>query len=317
MVRYAFVKVGQALIAIFLAALVVFLGVRALPGDPALVLAGDSPDPEVLEAIRERFGLDQPLYVQFPQYLWNALRGDFGVSSANGQEVSSIIGQALPVTLQVTFLAVLIATFMGISLGVIAAYWKGRWPEWIANAAALVGLSVPNFWLAILAIVYLAGMWSIIPASGYVSFSSDPVEWLRRLIVPGLILGTSFAAVVMRQTRSSMLEVLGTEFVLAARSKGMGEAQVVLRHGLRNSLVVVVTLIGLQIGFLISGAAVVEQIFGLPGIGRAAVTAVFARDYAVVQAVVLVSAVVYVVINLMVDLLYGILDPRIRAGGEK
>lgn len=317
MIRYALVKVGQSALAVFLAAVVVFAGVRALPGDLAVVLAGDSPDPEVVDAIRERFGLDQPLPVQFWQYLWNAIRGDLGISAASGQPVSQIVAQALPVTLQVTFLAVFFASVAGLALGVVAAYWRGRWPEWLANGAALIGLSVPNFWLAILAIVWLAGAWSLIPASGYVAFTTDPWEWFRRLVTPALILGTSLAAIVMRQTRSNMLDVLGQEFILAARAKGMGEAGVVLRHGLRNSLVVVVTLIGLQIGALISGAAVIEQIFGLPGMGRTAVTAVFSRDYAVVQGMVLVSAVAYVLINLIVDLLYGVLDPRIRAGGKR
>ncbi|MDT0265990.1 ABC transporter permease [Streptomyces sp. DSM 44915] len=316
MLTHLMTKAGQAVLTIFLASVVVFLGVRALPGDPAVTLAGDNPDPQVVAALRAELGLDQPLATQYVRYVEGLLHGDFGESVSSGQPVATMLGQALPVTLQLTLLTVLCGSLIGVATGVVAACRRGRWPEWAANGFSLLGLSVPNFWLAILAVSYVASVLTFLPTSGYVSPTQDPWAALTHLIVPALILSTSFAAIVMRQTRASMLEAFGTEYVLAARAKGMRETRVVLHHALRNSLVVVLTIIGLQLGALLSGAAVIEQIFGLPGIGRLAVRSVFSRDYPVVQAVVLISAVAYVLINLLVDALYTVIDPRVRVGGQ-
>ncbi|MGW4794138.1 ABC transporter permease, partial [Nonomuraea sp. NPDC004297] len=311
MLRYLTAKAGQSLLTIFLASVVVFLGVRALPGDPAVTLAGDNPDPAVVAALRAELGLDEPLIIQYGTYVSRALTGDFGQSISSGQPVATMLGQSLPVTLQLSLLAMVCGVLAGVGAGLAAAHWRGRWPEWTANGLSLLGLSIPNFWLAILAIGYVASVITF-PTSGYVSPLEDPWGAFTHLIVPGLILSTSFAAVITRQTRSSILEAYATEYILASRAKGMTQARVLFLHGLRNSLVVVVTLVGLQLGGLLSGVAVIEQIFGLPGIGRLAVRSVFARDYPVVQAVVLVSAVVYVVINLLVDALYSVIDPRVR-----
>jgi len=192
---------------------------------------------------------------------------------------------------------------------------RGRWPEWMANAAALVGLSVPNFWLGILAILWLAVGLGLFPASGYVPVSVDPWQALVHLTLPALILGTSLAAVIMRQTRASMIETMKTDYVRTARAKGLGRPRVLLRYGLRNSMIVVVTIVGLQLGGLISGAVVTERIFALPGFGKLTLDSVFTRDYPVVQAVVLVITLGYIVINLVVDVLYSVLNPRIRVGG--
>jgi peptide/nickel transport system permease protein len=295
---------------------VVFLGVRALPGDPALALAGEDRTPEALAAIRERYGLDQPLPLQFWHFVSNAVRGDLGTSVRTGQSVNDMLRTALPVTLELSLLAIAIAVVLGVGAGVVAAVRRGRPAEWVANAFALLGLSVPHFWLGLVAILYLSVATGLFPASGFVPLGEDPVGNLHHVILPALILGTGLSAVIMRQTRSSMLDSLSTDYVRTAEAKGLRPGVVVRRHALRNSLIVVVTIVGLQLGGLISGAVVTEQIFGLPGFGKMTIDAVFQRDYPVIQAVVLVTATAYILINFAVDLLYSVIDPRVRVTGE-
>jgi peptide/nickel transport system permease protein len=314
--RYLLNRGWQSLVTLFLATVVVFLGVRALPGDPALALAGEDRTPEALAAIRERYGLDQSLPVQFWHFVSNALHGDLGTSIRTGASVTSMLRTALPVTLELSALAILLATFLGVGAGVVAAVRRGRPAEWAANAVALVGLSVPHFWLGLIAILYLSVATGLFPASGFVPFLEDPVDNLHHIILPVVILGTGLSAVIMRQTRSAMLDALSTDYVRTARAKGLRTRVVIGRHALRNSLIVVVTIVGLQLGGLISGAVVTEQIFGLPGFGKMTIDAVFQRDYPVIQAVVLVTATAYIAINFLVDLLYSLIDPRIRVGGE-
>jgi peptide/nickel transport system permease protein len=298
-----------------LASVVVFVGVRQLPGDPALALAGEEASPQQVAAIRADLGLDDPLVVQYLRFVGAFLRGDLGQSTRTGTPVADLIGATLPVTLWLSLYAIVVAVLVGVALGVVAERWRGRWPEWMANAAALVGLSVPNFWLGILAILWLAVGLGIFPASGYVPVTEDPWQALVHLTLPALILGTSLAAVIMRQTRASMIETMTTDYVRTARAKGLGRGRVLLRYGLRNSMIVVVTIVGLQLGGLISGAVVTERIFALPGFGKLTLDAVFTRDYPVVQAVVLVITLGYILINLVVDVLYSVLNPRIRVGG--
>ncbi|MHB1472434.1 MAG: ABC transporter permease [Dermatophilaceae bacterium] len=314
--RYLLNRAWQSLVTLFLATVVVFLGVRALPGDPALALAGEDRTPEVLAAIRQQYGLDQSLPVQFWHFVSNALHGDLGTSIRTGTSVASMLRTALPVTIELSVLAILLATFLGVGAGVVAAMRRGRPAEWFANAVALVGLSVPNFWLGLIAILYLSVATGLFPASGFVPLLEDPIANLHHIILPAVILGTGLSAVIMRQTRSSMLDSLSTDYVRTAKAKGLPPRVVIGRHALRNSLIVVVTIIGLQLGGLISGAVVTEQIFGLPGFGKMTIDAVFQRDYPVIQAVVLVTATAYIVINFLVDLLYSLIDPRIRVGGE-
>jgi peptide/nickel transport system permease protein len=315
--RYLLNRAWQSLVTLFLATVVVFLGVRALPGDPALALAGEDRTPEALAAIREQYGLDQSLLVQFWHFVSSALRGDLGTSIRTGESVTSMLRTALPVTIELSVLAILLAAFLGIGAGVVAAVRRGRPAEWIANAVALIGLSVPHFWLGLIAILYLSVATGLFPASGFVPLREDPVENLRHIILPVVILGTGLSAVIMRQTRSAMLDALSTDYVRTARAKGLSSRVVIGRHALRNSLIVVVTIVGLQLGGLISGAVVTEQIFGLPGFGKMTIDAVFQRDYPVIQAVVLVTATAYIAINFLVDLLYSLIDPRIRVGGER
>jgi peptide/nickel transport system permease protein len=313
--RYVLRRLVESAVTFVLVTIVVFLGVRALPGDAARALAGEESDPAVLEEIRQSFGLDQPLPLQYLHYVANALRGDLGRSSRTGLSVAETIGHALPVTLQLATFAMAIALLIGIGAGVVAAVRRRTASEWAANSVALIGLSVPNFWFGLMAVLVFAIAYPILPASGFVSILDDPVESFRHLLLPAIVLGTGLSAIIMRQTRSAMIEALGTDYVRTARAKGLHARQVVFGHALRNSLIVVTTIVGLQLGVLISGAVVTEQIFVLPGFGKLTIDAVFTRDYPLIQGVVLVTATAYIGINLLVDLLYSVIDPRIRVGG--
>ncbi|MER7893267.1 ABC transporter permease [Micromonospora sp. NPDC094482] len=316
MLRYLLTRAWQSALTLLLSTVVVFLGVRALPGDPALALAGEDRSPEALAAIRHHYGLDQPLPLQFAQYVERMAQGDFGESIRTGIPVSSMLSTALPVTAELSVLAILIAAVLGVGAGVLAAVRRGRPAEWLANGLALVGLSVPHFWLGLLAILYLSVATGLFPASGFVPFLDDPLDNLHHVVLPAVILGTGLAAIIMRQTRSAMLESLSSDYVRTAKAKGLRPRAVITQHALRNSLIVVVTIVGLQLGGLISGAVVTEQIFGLPGFGKMTIDAVFQRDYPVIQAVVLLTATAYIVINFLVDLLYSVIDPRIRVTGD-
>lgn len=316
MLRYLWARVWQSAVTIFLASLVVFVGVRQLPGDPALAMAGEEATPERLTAIRADLGLDDSLPVQYFTFIGNMFRGDFGVSTRTGTPVVDLIATTLPVTLWLSAYAITVAVLVGILFGVVAERYRGRWPEGVANTFALIGLSVPNFWLGILAILYLAVSLEWFPASGYVDVLADPISGLYYLTLPAIILGTSLAAVIMRQTRASMIETMNTDYVRTAKAKGLPRRTVLFKYGLRNSLIVVVTIVGLQLGGLISGAVVTERIFALPGFGKLILDAVFTRDYPVIQAVVLIITLSYIIINLAVDVLYSVINPRIRVGGS-
>ncbi|MPZ27485.1 MAG: ABC transporter permease subunit [Micromonosporaceae bacterium] len=313
--RYLLRRLVESAVTLVLATMVVFLGVRALPGDPARTLAGEEADPVAIDEIRRQYGLDQPVPVQYYRYLENLARGEMGDSLRTGLPVTETIRDALPVTLQLAVFSLAVAVLIGIGTGVVAAVRRRGPAEWGANTVALLGLSIPNFWLGLMAILVFAIAFPVLPASGFVSVFENPVESFRHLLMPSLVLGTGLAAVVMRQTRSAMLESLSADYVRTARAKGLSGAQVVLSHALRNSLIVVVTIVGLQLGGLISGAVVTEQIFVLPGFGKLTIDAVFTRDYPMIQGVVLVTAAAYIGINLLVDMLYSVIDPRIRVGG--
>jgi peptide/nickel transport system permease protein len=314
---YLLHRLWQSAVTLVLATVVVFVGMRALPGDPALALAGEERDPASLAAIRAKYGLDDALPLQYWRFVANSVRGDLGTSIRTDTPVTDMLATAMPVTLELSIFALAIAALVGIGTGVAAAVRRGRFTEWVANGAALAGLSIPNFWLGLIAILYLAVAVRLFPASGFVPFTEDPVANLHHLVLPSFVIGTGLAAVIMRQTRSSMLEALSTDYVRTARAKGLPAHTVIIRHALRNSLIVVVTIVGLQLGALISGAVVTERIFGLPGFGKLTIDAVFQRDYPVIQAVVLVTATAYIVINLLVDLLYSVIDPRIRVRGRE
>ena len=315
MARYVLRRLLESVITFVLVTIVVFLGIHALPGDPARTLAGEESDPATVAQIRHDYGLDQALPVQYERYVAHALTGDLGRSTRTGLSVAQTIGHALPVTLQLALFAIAIAVFIGIGAGVVAAVRRRSPSEWAANSVALLGLSIPNFWFGLMAVLIFAIAYPILPASGFVSVFDNPGQSFRHLLLPALVLGSGLAAVIMRQTRSAMLDALSADYVRTARAKGLGGRQVVFGHALRNSLIVVTTIVGLQLGALISGAVVTEQIFVLPGFGKLTIDAVFTRDYPMIQGVVLVTATAYIGINLAVDLLYSVIDPRIRVGG--
>jgi peptide/nickel transport system permease protein len=313
--RYLLTRLGQGLVTLFLASIVVFAGVRALPGDPALALAGEEASPETVAALRTQLGLDQSIVVQFLRFLGNALSGDLGDSVRTGTPVTELIAATLPVTAWLSLYAIVIAVVVGMAAGALAAVNQGRWPDLAVGGLSLLSLSVPNFWLGLLAILYLAVGLGWFPASGYAAFTEEPLRALWHLTLPALILGTGLAAIVMRQTRASMIDALAADYVRTARAKGSSRSTVIVRYAMRNSLVVVVTIVGLQLGGLISGAVVTERIFGLPGFGKLTLDSVFTRDYPVIQGVVLVVTLAYILINLAVDVLYSVIDPRIRVAG--
>ena len=308
-------RLGTSALVLVLASIVVFVGVRALPGDAALALAGEERDPAVLAQLREQYGLNDPVPVQYLRYVGNSLQGDLGFSTRTGLDVREIIVDRLPVTLELALLSLLVAILIGIPAGIVSALRRGSWIDNASNGLGLLGLSIPNFWLGLVLILVVSVQLGLLPASGYVPFFEDPVANLERMIMPAIVLGTGLSAVLMRQMRSAMLETLGADYVRTARSKGLSERQVVLVHALRNSLVTVVTVLGLQLGALISGAVITEQIFVIPGFGKLIVDGVFTRDYPVIQGVALVTVFGYVMVNLLVDLTYSFLNPRIRVSG--
>ena len=312
---YALNRILQALVTLVLVSLVVFAGLRALPGDPALAIAGAEADDATLAEIRREHGLDQPLPVQYLTWVGRTLQGDFGESTSTGLPVRDIILSRLPVTLELAALSLLVAALIGITTGVLAAVRRGGLLDWLGNGIALFGLSIPDFWLGLLCVLVFAVALGVLPASGYLPFTTSPLGNLERMVLPAFVLGSGLAAVLMRQTRSAMLDTLAADFIRTARAKGAGEWRVVGIHALRNSLTTVMTILGLQLGSLISGAVVTEQIFVLPGFGKLMVDSVFTRDYPVIQAAVLLTGAGYIVINLLVDLLYSVLDPRIRVSG--
>jgi peptide/nickel transport system permease protein len=311
---FIFRKLGAALIVVFLASVLVFVGVRAIPGDPALAYAAEERDEATLAAIREKYGLDEPLHVQYVTWIGLALRGDLGTDS-RGLPVAETIVSRLPLTLELAALAMLIGGVVGITAGVIAAVRRGKPSDYAATTVALLGLSVPHFWLGLLMIIVFSVNLGWLPAGGYVPFREDPLGNLEHMLMPALVLGLGLSAVLMRQMRSAMLDSLGADYVRTARAKGLSEWSVVGKHALRNSLITVTTVLGLQLGALISGAIVTEQIFGIAGFGRLTVDSIAQRDYALLQGVVLVVAIGYVVVNLLVDLLYSFINPRIRVAG--
>ena len=307
-------KVGAALIVLVLASMLVFVGVRAIPGDPAIALGAENRDPLVLQAIRHKYGLDKPLPVQYLHWVGYAARGDLGTDQRE-LSVSHTIVQRLPITLELAGLAIVVGSLIGIVAGVLAAVRRGKAADYAATTVALVGLSVPHFWLGIVMIIYFAVQLHWLPAGGYVAFSHSPIQNLEHMVMPAIVLGTGLSAVLMRQMRSSMVSALGADYVRTARAKGLSEWSVVAKHALRNSLITVTTVVGLQLGALISGAVITEQIFVIPGFGRLTIDAVNQRDYALLQGVVLVAAAGYVVVNLLVDVVYSLLNPRIRVVG--
>jgi peptide/nickel transport system permease protein len=304
-------KTGAALLVVFLASVVAFAAVRAVPGDAATVMSGD--DPTLIPYYRHLYGLDQPLPVQYVKWLSQTLQGNLG-RTHSGIPVATVIEQRIPLTLELATLSLLLAILIGVPAGVIAAVRRGKTGDYGTTSTAVLAHSVPNFWLGMLLIILFAVDLHWLPAGGYSSMT-HPEANLRHMLLPVFVLATAFAASLMRQTRSSMIGSLDADYVRMARSKGLSEWRVVGRHALRNSLITVATLVALDFGLLLSGAAIIESVFSLPGFGRLGVDSIFSRDYATIQAIVLITALIYVVLNFAVDVVYSLLDPRIRVTG--
>ncbi|CAN5385077.1 ABC transporter permease [soil metagenome] len=285
---------------------------QLLPGDPAQVLAGEEQDPNVIAYLRTKLHLDEPLPVRYGYWVGGVLKGDLGESIRTQQPVLLLISQKLPVTAELAALAMVIALLIGVPAGVVSAIKKGTAWDYAANLFALWGLSTPNFWLGILLILLFSVQLGWLPASGYVSPFDDLGANLAAMIMPAFVLGNAIAAVLMRHTRSAMLQVLQSDYVRTARAKGLNERSVVVKHALRNALTPIITLSALELGTLLSGAVLTEQVFTIPGFGKLIVDSVFNRDYSVVQGVVLVTATAYMLLNLLADIAYFVVNPKLR-----
>jgi peptide/nickel transport system permease protein len=312
--RYLARRALWTVVALLGVSVLIFLLVRLLPGNIVDIIAGTEGQlgREQRAAILREFGLDKPLVIQYLLWLGNMLQGNFGWSFRTSQPVAALIVSRLPITIELALLAVLSVALVGIPLGVAASVSRSIRVRTLVQIIGVLGLSMPNFWIAVLLIIGASSLFGWLPALIYVPPWTDPWVNLQQMFLPVLSLALGLSAVVVRMTRSSMLEVLGQDFIRVARAKGLATRAVLLRHALRNALVPIVTVLGLQMGFLLGGVVITEQIFGLPGLGWTLLNGVYQRDYPVVQGTVMVFAVTFVVINLLVDLLYTYLDPRIR-----
>jgi peptide/nickel transport system permease protein len=297
---------------LILVSMLIFGLQQLLPGDPAKILAGEEQDPTVVAYLREKLNLDKPLPVRYAYWVGGVLKGDLGESIRSQEPVTRLILQKLPVTLELALMAFSIALLIGIPAGIVSAVGRDTAWDYCANLFALWGLSTPNFWLGILLILLFSVELGWLPASGYVSPFEDLGANLSAMILPAFVLGNAIAAILMRHTRSAMLQVLSADYVRTARAKGLNERTVVLKHALRNALTPIITLGALELGTLLSWAVLTEQVFTIPGFGKLIVDSVFNRDYAVVQGVVLVTATAYMGLNLLADLAYFMVNPRLR-----
>ncbi len=314
MVKFLVRRLATIAPTLFFVSILIFGLQQLLPGDPAMILAGEERDPTVIAHLHQKLHLDEPLPVRYLYWASGVLKGDLGESVRIQRPVLDLVAEKLPVTLELAFLAMLIALVVGITAGIVSAVARDTIWDYTANVLALWGLSTPNFWLGIMLILLFSVTLGWLPASGYVSPFVDLRANLAAMIMPAFVLGNSIAAVLMRHMRSAMLQVLGADYVRTARAKGLEERVVVLKHALRNALTPVITLGALEFGTLLSGAVLTEQVFTIPGFGKLIVDAVFNRDYAVVQGVVLCTATAYISLNLLADLAYFLVNPRLRDG---
>jgi peptide/nickel transport system permease protein len=312
MLTYFLKRVAALVPTVFFVTVIIFGLQQLLPGDAALILAGEDQDPQVIAYLQKKMHLDEPLPVRYAYWIGGVLQGDLGESLRIQEPVLGLIKEKLPVTLQLAAMAMLVSLLIGIPAGIVSAVAKDSVWDYLANILALWGLSTPNFWLGILMILLFSVSLGWLPASGYVSPFEDLFANLAAMIMPAFVLGGGLAAVLMRHTRSAMLQVLSADYVRTARAKGLNERTVVLKHALRNALTPIITLGALEFGALLSGAVLTEQVFSIPGFGKLIVDAVFNRDYSVVQGVVLFTSSVYIVLNLLADMAYFLVNPRLR-----
>lgn len=312
MASYAVGRLLQLIPTLFFVSIIAFLMVRAIPGDPAPMLLGPQAQPEQIEALREEMGLNRSIVTQYRVWIGDVLRGDLGNSWINGYSVAGLIKLKVSATLALAVGTLVVALAIGIPLGIVSALRPGSWADRFASFYCALGLGIPTFWLGILLVLAFSLKLKWLPPSGYVPITDDPIPSLKMLILPSLTLGIFYSAIFARFTRASVKEVIRQDFVRSATAKGLAARAVVTGHVLRNALIPLVTIFGIQFGGLLGGVVIVEAIFAWPGLGRLLVTSIESRDYAVVQGTILLSTIVFMVVNLLTDLAYGLLDPRIR-----
>ncbi|HVM26307.1 MAG TPA: ABC transporter permease [Mycobacteriales bacterium] len=310
--RFVLRRTTQAVVVLFGVSLIVFALVQLVPGDPVRVSLGTRFDPETYAALRERSGLDRPLLQQYLSYVGGALTGDLGVSFRTGQPVTTTLTDRLPATLSLAGCSLLVALLVAVPLGIVSALRSGSLSDHVATVVSQVGVSIPDFWMAILLILLFSGVFGVLPPSGYEPLLEDPVGWASHMVLPAVTVGVVSGAILTRFIRAAVLEQLGQDHVRTARARGIKESLVLRRHVLRNALIPVITVTGVQLASLLGGVIVVEVIFAWPGLGRLTLDAVNARDYPVLQGAVMLFAALFLLVNLLVDLLYAAVDPRIR-----
>ena len=314
MTQYVLRRLGDLVFVLFGVSVLIFLMIRFIPGDAVAIMLGANTDitPDRVQNLREQLGLHLPLHVQYWDWLKGVLRGDLGNSIWTGTPVSREIAARLPVTLEITGLALVVAIVLAIPLGVIAARARGTAGDVVVRVLAIVGLTVPSFWVGVMLLYVFSVQFPSWPSIGYVPFSQDPGGNLARMVLPVIAVSLPMIAGLTRILRSSLLEVLGSDFVRTARSKGATERSVLYKHAMRNALIPVVTVIGVQVGYLLSGVVVIEQVFAIPGVGRLVIGAINERNYPLIQGIILVVTAIFVFVNLLVDLAYAWIDPRVE-----
>lgn len=313
MTRYIIRRLIHSIFIIWGVATLVFFGLRAIPGDPVVQFLGAEYTPEAAEALNQKLGLDEPVYVQYFKWLSSTVQGDLGDSIATGETVGDAIRTGFPKTISIAVVAFTLALIIAIPTGVIAALRRNSWVDYFVSVIAFIGVSMPSFWFGIILIILFAVRLNWLPAVGYASISDEGLwAWLKHLLLPALAVGAGFSAILMRFVRAGLLEVLGSDFIRTARAKGLAERNVIVRHALRNALIPVVTIAGIQLALLLSGTVIIEIVFSIRGLGRILVGAILDKDYPIVQGVILLVSVIFVLANLIVDIIYTFLDPRIR-----
>jgi peptide/nickel transport system permease protein len=310
--RYIIRRLVHAFFIVWGVATLVFFMLQITPGDPVVQMLGEEYTAEAAVELERKLGYDQPIYVQYFKWLGNVLQGDLGRSVASGETVTDAIKSALPKTLSITVISFFIAVVIAVPAGIIAALWRNSFIDYVVSLLAFVGVSMPSFWFGIVLIIIFAVNLHWLPAIGYSPISDGVWEWFKHLLLPGIAVGMGYSAILMRFIRAGLLEVLGSDHVRTARAKGLRESTVIIRHALRNSLIPVVTIAGIQLALLLNGTVIIEIVFSIRGMGRLLVRGIFDKDYPIVQATILIVAVIFVMANLIVDILYTFLDPRIR-----
>jgi peptide/nickel transport system permease protein len=312
MFKYIMKRLGMLIPVLIGICTIVFFLISLIPGDVVDILLGTSATPEAEAALREKLGLNQPLFLRYLEWMYNAIQFDFGESIRTGKPVIEEFLFRLPATLQLAGLSMLISLAIGIPFGIIAAIKKDSWVSHVVSVLSMLGISVPAFWMGTMLILFLSLNLRLLPPGGYIAFSEDPIGNLKMMLLPAFTLGSSMSAVVMRMTRSAMLEVIGQDYMKTALAKGVTPNLYRYKHAFKNALIPVLTVIGIQAGYLLGGAVIIEEVFSLPGVGRLALQAIYQRDYPLVQVTVFMFSLGFVLVNLLVDIVYAYIDPRIR-----